>query len=282
MNKAKEIILMIVCFYGCQDDTQILFSSEKNETFPINKRLDNTENKLKQNKKIMFLKVKGINKGFKLPEVEQMPTPYLHPNGNSKADLFYKNRFFYILDIKESLRNLLEHYNKFMIHTNLNILSHPAQIHISEELPKLLSYRRLMIKEIKFVKNEILKYNNSIEIDFPNISYKRKMSGYYSFDNNHINYNRDEFSIEDVDNFSYSYHQKLITKNLLKTKNAKVKLHKPLVGTRRGTVFISAGKPNFIRGIFGNDFGGYSLGIAVGMTIEYAITGKIYYYRNAF
>ncbi|WP_440881715.1 hypothetical protein [Tenacibaculum sp. C7A-26P2] len=281
MNKTTVIILMIVSIYRCQDDTQILFSPEERETFKINKRLDKTENKLKQREKIIFSKVKGTKKGFQLPEVEQMPTPYLHPNGNSEADLFYKNRFFYILDIKESLRNLLEHYNKFTIHTNLNVLSHPAQIHISEELPKLLAYRRLMIKEIKFVKNEILKYNSLIEIDFPNISYQCKMAGYYSFDNKHIKFNRNEFSIEDVDNFSYSYHRKLVTKNLLKAKNAKLKLQKPQVGSRRGTVFISPGKPNIIRGVFGNDFGSYSLGVAIGMTIEYAITGEIYYYKNA-
>ena len=60
----------------------------------------------------------------------------------------------------------------------------------------------------------------------------------------------------------------------------KLKLKKPEVGSRRGTVFVNAGKPNIVRGSLGNDFGGYALGIAIGMTIEYAISGKIYYYKN--
>ena len=60
-----------------------------------------------------------------------------------------------------------------------------------------------------------------------------------------------------------------------------VKIHKPEVGNRRGTVFVTAGKPNIVRGTFGEDLGAYALGALIGMAIEYAITGKIYYYKGA-
>ena len=219
---------------------------------------------------------------FSKIEIDQMDIPFLHPNGNSSKDISLKNIFFDILEMMETLRYLLENYNKFIIHTNLNFLTHPAQVHNSFDLNKMINYRKTVQKEILFVNNAIKNYNKKINVYFPSVSHNHKMAGYYSFDNSHFGYNQDEFSIEDVDNFSFSYHQRLVSKNVLKHRNARAQLKKPEVGTRRGTVFITPGKPNILRGAFGNDFGAYDLGVAVGMTIEYAITGKIYYYKGSF
>ena len=210
-----------------------------------------------------------------------MPIPFLPPKGYTEKDTFFIDIFFYILEIQETLRDIIEHYNRFTINTNLNILSHPAQIDDhSEELLQLIQFRRIVIEEIEFVKNEIKKYNDKISSLFLNASYHDKINGYYSFDNSHLIYKKTEFSIEDVDNISYSYKKKLITKDVLKSNNVKVKIHKPEVGKRRGTVFVSADRPNVLRGALGNGFGGYELGALIGMAIEYAITGKIYYYKG--
>lgn len=271
LHLASSLILL-----GCQDTEQIDNPNNKENVF-------NDKNpSQKQEKKTKVLISKEITNNFPAPKIGHMPTPYLYPNGESEDDLFFRDTFFKILENEELLRNMLENYNTFTIKTNLNRLSHPAYIHLfSDDLSRLFNFRRIIINEIESLKNKINNYNRKINLYFPKTSHYHKMSGYYSFDNTHLNYNREEFSIEDVDNFSYSYHKKLITKNILKSENPKLKLHKPEVGNRRGTVFVTAGKPNIIRGTFGEDLGAYALGAAVGMTIEYAITGKIYYYKNA-
>ncbi|WP_435263563.1 hypothetical protein [Tenacibaculum sp. nBUS_03] len=290
--KAWFILIILTSLYGCQSnlDDNIINkqSSYTQETKNIISLLSKKIHDLSvfQSEEYLvndFTLNTSIQSksGIEAPEIGQMPIPFLHPNGNSEEDIFLKNAFFNILEMQELLRDLLENYNKFTIHTNLNILTHPAQIDSSNDLIKLIKFRRIIREEITFVQKTINIYNKKINIHFPNITYSQKMSGYYSFDNSHLSCNQTEFSIEDVDNFSYSYHQKLVTKNMLKEKKAKLKLHRPEVGTRRGTVFIKAGKPNVIRGALGNDFGGYALGVVVGMTIEYAITGKIYYYKDA-
>ncbi len=221
-------------------------------------------------------------KGIPTPEIDEMPTPFLPPNGNSKDDLFFKNMFFNILEMQETLRELIEGYNKLVIRLNLNILKNPNTLPQTDDLILVTKFRQIAIEEIAFVKEHVNYYNQRINLYFPDVNHQRKMSGYYSFDNSHISYNESEFSIEDISNFSYSYHRKLITKDILKEKNAKLHLHQPEVGKRRGTVFLNSRKPNVIRGSLGNDFGSYSLGVAIGMAIEYAITGKIYHYRNVY
>ena len=215
------------------------------------------------------------------PEIDTMITPYLPPNGDNDKDEYFKNMFFNILEMIETLRYLLENYNKFIIRSNIGIITHPGQTHLSINFPKMIKFSRAVREEIIFVKNSIKKYNSQIDEHFTGISYHSKMSGYYSSDNSHFNYNQHEFSIEDIDNFSYSYFNGLAARNILKTKNAKLKISRPLGGKRAGTVFISPGKPNILRGALGSDFGAYNLGAVVGMTIEYAITGEIYYYKDA-
>ncbi len=289
--KIGFILIIIYSLNGCQSEldlqkqskNNISFSNLKHTITSISKKIHELSylnsvkidlDNLKPNYSKKKLTVHSTEK------IDLMPTPYLPPNGNSREDVVFIDRFFNFLEMTEALRDLLEHYNRFTIHTNLNFLTHPMQIHSSDDFIRLIKFRKIILKEIAFVRNEILNYNNTIDNHFPQISYHHKMAGYYSFDNTHKVFNQDEFSITEVSNMAFSYHFKLIDKNILKLKTPKLRLHKPEVGKRRGTVFINPGKPNTIRGVFGNDFGAYNLGLAVGMTIEYAITGKIYYYQG--
>lgn len=293
MTKLKIgfMLILIYSLNGCQSELDLQKQSKNNTSFSnlkyiitsIAKKIHKLSylnsvkidlDNLKSNYSKKKLTVNSTEK------IDQIPTPYLPPNGKGKEDVIFIDRFFNILEMQEALRDLLDHYNKFTIHTNLIFLTHPAQIYSSDDFIRLIKFRKIILKEIAFVRDEILNYNNTIDTHFPQISYHHKMAGYYSFDNTHKVLNQDEFSITEVSNMAFNYHFKLIDKNILKLKNPKLKLHKPEVGKRRGTVFITPGKPNIIRGVFGNDFGAYNLGLAVGMTIEYAITGKIYYYQS--
>ena len=285
------IIMICISLCGCQNnvDSQI-DDTPKNE---LKYKEENIEKLQKKIHKLSYFYTKEVSETlltqvsslqseekFGKLEIDQMTAPFLHPNGNSQEDLSLKNIFFNLLEMMETLRYLLESYNKFIIHNNLIFLTHPAQMHHTNDLKKMINYRKIVRKEILFVKNAIKNYNQQINTYFPNVSDNDKMAGYYSFDNSHTPYNQEEFSIEDIDNFSYSYHNKLITKNLLKLKNPKTRLYHPELGSRQGTVFLESGKPTILRNIFSNGFGPVNLGTAVGMTIEYAITGKIYYYKG--
>ena len=226
---------------------------------------------------------KKTKQKFPTYDLEIMPTPYLPPSGKSELDISYKDAFFSILDRKEDLRDYLEKYNTFMINNNLLKLSHPAQLHDIDDSDSFVKLRRFVKeakREIQIVREKINLYNNEIRCFFPNVSQGHKMAGYYSFDNSHIIVNNlEEFSIEDVDCFSFSYGKRLISNKFFTTGQLKSKIHKPQVGTRRGTVFVNSSKPSVVRGTFGNDFGAYELGKLVGMCIEYAITGELYYYK---
>ena len=289
--KTYFMTMIIFLLYGNQNT--------KNKQNYQNQKIDVRETEITMNflkekiRKLSFFYIEEISDSLitnisksqtkvTLPQSDicQMTIPFLHPNGNTSKDIHLKNTFFHILEMLETLRYLLESYNKFIIHTNLNFLTHPAQVHFSDDILKMINFRKIVRKEILFVDNAIKNYNQEININFPNLSHKDKMAGYYSFDNSHFGYNQDEFSIEDIDNFSFSYHKRLITKNVLKLKRPKAKLRHPETGSRRGTVFIESGKPSILRGALGNDLGSYELGLVIGMTIEYAITGKIYYYKG--
>ena len=310
MKLKKSIIinlLTIIILSGCQDNLELdktidqaEYSENKKEVSPILSekfyKLTTFQSSNKtppfisnDNKRLNIKKIKerriSREQSTEFNEIdtiktEQMPTPFLPPSGKNQVDLFFNNAFFYILEMQEMLRTSLDTYNKFTINFNLHTLSHPALLHGSESIGKLMRLRHEIRQQITFLKNEIKKYNQEINNFFPNTNRSHKMSGYYSSDNTHLPYSQSEFSIEDIHNASYSYAEKLVTKDFLKSQNPKIKIRPPEVGTRRGTVFVSAGQPNVLRGIFGNNFGAFSLGIAVGMTIEWAITGKIYYYKG--
>ena len=267
--KITHILITLSLFYSCQNDL-MLKKQENTDTlfYEAQKKTSMFSKKIKQLSILQDLHNILIKQGSscrnskdfrnKLPvfKIEQMPSPFLHPNGNSDIDLYFKNIFFRILEMQETLRDLIEYYNKFTIKTNLNFLSHPAQIHNSTEIKNLIKLRNVVSEEIDFVKNEISNYNSRINTYFPNVSINHKKAGYYSYDNSHFLYNQFEFSIEDIDNFSYCFHQKIVNEDLLKLTNPKLKLKKPEVGSRRGTVFVNAGKPNIIRGTLGNDLEG--------------------------
>ena len=287
------ITVLSFLLFECQNNTKLdICSPHKSELDHTLETLEKLEKKINEVSFIdivegldrEFTKISSLQstKKFGKLEIDQIEIPFLHPNGKSEEDRFLKEVFFKLLEILEALRYLIESYNKFIVNTNLTFLTHPAQVTHSDDIVKMINYRKIVRKEIFFVKNIIYQYNQKINMSFPNVSDNHKMAGYYSFDNTHFSCNQDVFSIEDIDNFSYSYHKKLVSKNVLKSKHAKLKLSAPELGTRRGTVFVNSGKPNILRGTFGNDFGSYNLGVAVGMTIEYAITGKIYYYKGAF
>lgn len=295
--KTQLLTITLSLFFACQKDLELKTSiDEYNFEFDA---IQKTELLYKKKHDLLSLSGKStlptnihLNRTYtskktkqKFPtyDLEIMPTPYLPPCGKSELDIHYKNAFFSILDRKEDLRVYLEKYNTFIINNNVLKLSHPAQLHDTDDSDSFIKLRRFVKeakREVQIVKDKINLYNREIGDLFPNVSHGHKMAGYYSFDRSHVIVNNlEEFSIEDVDYLSYSYGRRFISKNFFTTGQPKSKIHKPQVGTRRGTVFVNSSKPNVIRGTFGNDFGAYELGKLVGMCIEYAITGKLYYYK---
>ena len=91
-----------------------------------------------------------------------MPTPFLPPNGNSKDDLFFKNMFFNILEMQETLRELIEGYNKLVIRLNLTILKNPNNLPQTDDLILVTKFRQIAIEEIAFVKEHVNYYNQRI------------------------------------------------------------------------------------------------------------------------
>ena len=59
--------------------------------------------------------------------------------------------------MQEMLRTSLDTYNKFTINFNLHTLSHPALLHGSESIGKLMRLRHEIRQQITFLKNEIKK-----------------------------------------------------------------------------------------------------------------------------
>ena len=197
--KTLLIYVFIIFSLGCEKNTEIYNTENKKNTiqetqnnisilFKKNRAIalliykKYSKNKIENNVLIVqknkeqkfkkFLKKKTLNREsslFPTSEIDQMPIPFLPPKGYTEKDTFFIDIFFYILEIQETLRDIIEHYNRFTINTNLNILSHPAQIDDhSEELLQLIQFRRIVIEEIEFVKNEIKKYNDKISSLFPN------------------------------------------------------------------------------------------------------------------
>ena len=178
--KTLLIYVFIIFSLGCEKNTEIYNTENKKNTiqetqnnisiiFKKNRAIalliykKYSKNKIENNVLIVqknkeqkfkkFLKKKTLNREsslFPTSEIDQMPIPFLPPKGYTEKDTFFIDIFFYILEIQETLRDIIEHYNRFTINTNLNILSHPAQIDDhSEELLQLIQFRRIVIEEIE-------------------------------------------------------------------------------------------------------------------------------------
>ena len=285
-------LIFLTIAYNCQDnldesnlkDESFSFLKTKQVIFSLSEKIHHLTLR-KANSSIVLeneqlIKIIGNLKN-RLPilELKQIATPFLPPNGKSKKDLFFRNTFFDILNIQEILREILECYNKFVIQYNLKVLSKSSHLYESENLLNILKLRYAVIQKINIVNNEIVEYNNKINTYFEKICVRHKMAGYYSFDNSHFRFVKDQFTPEDINVLSFNYHHKIISKDILRSKNIRSKLHKPNNEAIKGSIFVSRTKKQ-TREITRKQNIKYPLKSVLNMTIDYCTNGKVYYYKG--
>ncbi len=285
-------LIFLIIAYNCQDnldesnlkEESFSFLKTKQVIFSLSEKIHHLTLR-KANSSIVLeneqlIKVIGNFKN-RLPilELKQIATPFLPPNGKSEKDIFFRNTFFDILNIQEILREILECYNKFIIQYNLKVLSKSSLLYESENLLNLLKLRHAVIQKINIVNNEIIEYNNKINTYFEKVCVRHKMAGYYSFDNSHFRFVRDQFTPEDINILSFNYRHQIISKGILRSKNIRSKLYKPIRGAIKGTIFVSR-KNKQMREIIKKQNIKYPLKSVLNMTIDYCTNGKLYYYKG--